>query len=204
MILATEREMRGVGMQNFKYPPQFREWSELVRTISPRLHRNMSLHFRIETQRSIKNNVSKRPRFPLGIQEETFAIADQYCKDYNYSRSLPLCVGVDDTKLFSVLQPLFDGPKKTWFLVGTPGETQTIIPNIETLESFMTEHKLTAATKIRLWVLQIPIAGIPPLALAFLPISSKIKAPELLVHHKKLFLGLVSRGFRVVSNAADG
>ncbi|KAF9019705.1 hypothetical protein BDZ89DRAFT_958998, partial [Hymenopellis radicata] len=203
LVVAKERDLRGVGLQNFKYPPDYREWIELVRTISPRLHRNMSLHFKVETQRSIKNNISHRPRFPLGIKDATFAYAEKYCVDYQYPRSLPFCLGVDDTKLFSALQPIFDGPSKSWYLMGTPGEQQILIPDIATLDSIkMQKHEM--ATKIRLWVLQIPIAGIPPLALAILPISSKIKAPALLVHHEKLFRGLISRGFRLISNASDG
>ncbi|KAF9014795.1 hypothetical protein BDZ89DRAFT_438667 [Hymenopellis radicata] len=203
MVLATERDLRGVGMRNFKYPPEFREWGELVRAISPQLHRNMSTHFKMETQRSIKNKISKRPRFALGIQDETFAYAEKYCTDYKYPRSFPLCLGVDDTKLYADLQPLYDGPKKTWFLMGTPGENQIVIPDMSTLDEVMKE-KHDKATKLRLWVLQIPIAGIPPLVLAILPISSKIKAPALAKHQYKLFSGLVSHGFRIVSNASDG
>ncbi|KAF9014440.1 hypothetical protein BDZ89DRAFT_1046487 [Hymenopellis radicata] len=97
MILGTEREIRGVGMKNFKYQPEFREWAELVRMISPRLYRNMAQQFRMETQR---------------IQPETYEYAAKYCKDYEYPPSHPLVLSVDDTKLFTTMQPLFDGPSK--------------------------------------------------------------------------------------------
>lgn len=54
MQLATERKLKGVGMQNFKYPLEFREWGSLLRMTSPRAYRNMAQHFRMETPRSIK------------------------------------------------------------------------------------------------------------------------------------------------------
>ncbi|KAF9018986.1 hypothetical protein BDZ89DRAFT_1116955 [Hymenopellis radicata] len=203
MILGTEREIRGVGMKNFKYQPEFREWAELVRMISPRLYRNMAQQFRMETQRSIKNRESKRPRYPLGIQPETYEYAAKYCKDYGYPPSHPLVLSVDDTKLFATMQPLFDGPSKKWYLVGCPGEQQILIPDIDALDAMMKE-KHTPATKLRLWALQIPLPGIPPLALAILPISSTIKAPELAQYQIKLARGLIKNGFRFISNASDG
>ncbi|KAJ7216060.1 hypothetical protein GGX14DRAFT_359230, partial [Mycena pura] len=36
MQMATERRIRGVGMQNFPYPREFREWGMLIRMSSPR------------------------------------------------------------------------------------------------------------------------------------------------------------------------
>lgn len=55
-----------------------------------------------------------------------------------------------------------------------------------------------------MWMLQIPLPGVPPLILAVLPISSTIKGPELAKHQIALMKGLIARGFRVVSNASDG
>lgn len=55
-----------------------------------------------------------------------------------------------------------------------------------------------------MWVLQIPLPSVPPLALAMLPIGSKIKAPELAHHQIALVKGLISRGYRIISNASDG
>jgi hypothetical protein len=52
--LGLERNVRGVGLQNFKYPPAFQEWCALIHSLSPRAYRNMAQHIRVESERSIK------------------------------------------------------------------------------------------------------------------------------------------------------
>ncbi|KAJ7764023.1 hypothetical protein DFH07DRAFT_770673 [Mycena maculata] len=172
--LALERNVRGVGMQNFKYPPAFQEWCTLIHTLSPRTYRNMAQHFRVESERSIK-----------------------------YPAHYPLCLSVDDTKLLPAMHPLYDGPEKSWYLIGLPGEKQLKVASPEELERLM-DQKDTPATKLRLWAISIPFAGIPPLAFAILPISSTIKAPQLVIHHIAVMNGLVERNYRFISNVADG
>lgn len=150
-----------------------------------------------------RHNISERPRYVLGIKDETYEYAAKYCEDYKYPRTLPLCLSVDDTKLFGTLQPLYDGPKKTWFLVGVLGADQIQIPDIDCLENILQE-KRKPAEKLRLWTLQIPLPGIPPLALAMLPISSKIRADDLADYQIQLAQGLILHKFRFISNASDG
>ncbi|KAJ7222307.1 hypothetical protein GGX14DRAFT_558396 [Mycena pura] len=159
MVLAKDRQLRGVGMQNFPYPPDFREWGAWIRMSSPRTYRNMAQQFRMESECSIKHRQSQRPRFPIGITAESFTALQQYCKDYDYPIGYPLCVSVDDTKAFPAMQPLYDGPEKTWFLVGLPGETQLSVTSTTELEKLM-DQKHTPATKLRLFVVQIPFPGI--------------------------------------------
>ncbi|KAJ7195374.1 hypothetical protein GGX14DRAFT_575691 [Mycena pura] len=178
MVLATERRIRGVGMQNFKYPQEWREFGALIRMTSPRSYRSMAQHFRMESERSIQHTTSQRPRFPLGITEKSFEILAQYCQDYGYPSNYPLCFSVDDTKLFPAMQPLYDGPSKTWYLVGLPGAQQLQVKSAAELETLI-DRKHNAAPKLRLWSVQIPFPGIPPLAFAVLPIASKVKGSEL-------------------------
>ncbi len=54
MTLAKDRELRGVGMQNFKYNPDYREFMALLNTISSRGARLTAQHFKMEVPRSIK------------------------------------------------------------------------------------------------------------------------------------------------------
>ncbi|KAJ7839111.1 hypothetical protein B0H14DRAFT_3458876 [Mycena olivaceomarginata] len=203
MQLATERRIRGVGMQNFKYPPAFREWGALIRMCSPRTYRNIAQEFRMESEHSIKNRESKRPRFPIGITDETFDNLKNYCDSYGYPPNYPLCISVDDTKLLPAMHPIYNGPEKTWMLVGLPGTKQLTVATPDELERLM-DMDHSPATKLRLWAIQIPFPGIPPLDFAILPISSKIKAPELVVHQLAAMNGLVERRYRFISNVADG
>ncbi|KAJ7446900.1 hypothetical protein B0H11DRAFT_2248676 [Mycena galericulata] len=203
MQMATERQLKGVSMRNFKYPLEFREWGSLLHMTSPRAYRNMAQHFRMETPRSIKNQASKRPRFPIGITPETFGHLQTYLENYGYPSDYPLCISVDDTKLLPAMHPLYDGPEKMWYLIGLPGQKQLRVTSPEELERLM-EQNHSPATKLRLWAAAIPFPGIPPLALAILPISSTIKAPELVVHQLTLLNGLIDRNYRFISNVADG
>ncbi|THV02572.1 hypothetical protein K435DRAFT_653008, partial [Dendrothele bispora CBS 962.96] len=57
---------------------------------------------------------------------------------------------------------------------------------------------------IRVWMLKIPIPGVPALPLAILPISSTYKAPQLSKYQIKLLRGMISHSFTVISNSADG
>ncbi|KAJ7465357.1 hypothetical protein B0H11DRAFT_2307986 [Mycena galericulata] len=184
MVMATERRMRGVGMQNFKYPQEFREFGALIR-------------WKVNVQ------YTQRPRFPLGITAQSYENLSRYCQDYGYPMNYPLCLSVDDTKLFPAMQPLYDGPSKTWYLVGLPGDKQLKVTSSSELEKLM-DTKHIPATKLRLWVVQIPCPGVPPLAFAVLPIASNAKAPELTKHQLQIMDGLVEHKFRFISNVADG
>ncbi|KAJ7889679.1 hypothetical protein B0H13DRAFT_2532168 [Mycena leptocephala] len=177
----------------------------LIHTINPRAYRELKKHFPMRTERSIKHITSKTPRFPIGITDETFVYATQYLEDYKYPHGAPLSLSVDDTKLFPALRPLYDGVNQRWYIVGTTGE-HILVPNPEGLHETLDELESSAelATKLRLWVLQIPLPGVPPLVLAIMPIGSKVKGSQLADWQIQLMEGLVSHGFRITSSGRDG
>lgn len=99
-----------------------------------------------------RDKISKSPRFPLGIQDATFGFAEKYCEDYKYPRGSPLSLGVDDTKLFSALRPLYDGIKQKWFIVGVIGDPIEV-PDIEALHATLDQldkNPPKMATKVSL------------------------------------------------------
>ncbi|KAJ7055055.1 hypothetical protein C8F01DRAFT_1234841 [Mycena amicta] len=203
MQLARERQLRGVGMQNFKYPPELREFGALIRLSSPRTYCTMAQHFKLETERSIKHQAAQRPRFPVGITNQSFEFLAQYCREYGYRSDHPLCVSVDDTKLFAAMQPLQASSEKAWYLMGLPGEKQLKVTSPEELEKLL-DGKYSPATKLRLWVISIPFPGIPPLVIAVLPIATGYDAAVLIKYQLQLLDGLVERSYRFISNIADG
>ncbi|KAK6992199.1 hypothetical protein R3P38DRAFT_2570976 [Favolaschia claudopus] len=204
-VLATDREVRGKGLQNFKYDTDLDGLMGLIHSMCPRAYRELQKHFPLRTERSIKHIVSNAPRFPLGIVDQTFIHAKQYLEHYNYPMGAPLSLAVDDTKLFAALRPLFDGVKKCWYIVGSTGEP-IAVPDAAALHATIDELQSTAelATKLRLWVLQIPLPGVPPLVLAIMPLGSKVKGAQLADSQIRLMEGLVSRGFRITSSGGDG
>ncbi|KAJ7433411.1 hypothetical protein FB451DRAFT_1419699 [Mycena latifolia] len=204
-VLAKDREIRGVGNQNFKYDTDMDTLFGLIHTISPRAYRELAKHFPLRTERSIKHIISTTPRFPIGVTDETFIYAQRYCDDYKYLHGAPLSLSVDDTKLFPTLRPIYDGVKGKWFIVGTMGE-HIEVPNPEALHHTLDRLESTAelATKLRLWVLQIPLPGVPPLVLAIAPLGSKVKGAQLADWQIQLMEGLVACGFRITSSSGDG
>ncbi len=140
MTTAKDREIRGVGMQNFKYNPDYREFMALVNTISSHASRTMAQEFKVETVRSMKvclyffpDKILALTRlyvevrmpqshvFPIGIDDRTYEYAEKYCDEYQYPRNFPLGLSVDDTKVFASLQALQDrdsNGKGQWYLLG--------------------------------------------------------------------------------------
>nr|GAT49565.1 predicted protein [Mycena chlorophos] len=147
--------------------------------------------------------VSRSPRFPFGITDETYGYAISYCTNYKYPRDAPLSLAVDDTKLHAALRPFHNRGK--WFIVGSTGEPMEVAnPDHIVSKLKQIEETQELATKIRLWVLQIPLSKIPPLVLALKAIGSKVKGPQLADWHLELMRGLIARGFRIISSASDG
>ncbi|KAJ6622832.1 hypothetical protein B0H10DRAFT_2214142 [Mycena sp. CBHHK59/15] len=204
-VLGKTREIKGLGNQNFKHSEDVDAVFGLIHTISPRAYRELRKHLNLRTERSIKHVISKSPRFPVGIQDTTFNYAQKYCEDYKYPLGAPLSIAVDDTKLFSALRPLYDSVKQKWFIVGTTGDPIEV-PDVETLHKRLDELESSSemATKLRLWTLQIPLPGVPPVVLAIMPIGSKVKGPQLSEWQLLLMNGLISRGFRITSSGGDG
>ncbi|KAF7334369.1 hypothetical protein MSAN_02376400 [Mycena sanguinolenta] len=184
-VMAKDREIRGTGMQNFKYDTDMDEVFGLIHTICPRAYHELQKHFPLRSEWSIKHVVSTTPRFHIGIADETFVYAKQYLEDYKYPLGTPRSLAVDDTKLFPALRPLYDGVNKMWYIVGTTGE-HIAVPNAQGLHATLDKLESSAelATKLRLWILQTPLPDVPP--------------------HIRLMEGLVSHTFRITSSGGDG
>ncbi|KAF7346851.1 hypothetical protein MSAN_01824400 [Mycena sanguinolenta] len=204
-VLAKDREIKGKGRQNFKHNEDLDAIFSLIYSISPRAYREIANHIPLRSERSIKQKISSAPRFPIGIQDETYGYAEQYCKDYRYPLGGPLSLSVDDTKLHAALRPLYNGPLGKWFIVGTTGEAIEV-PNAEVLNDTLDRMEKTAelGKKLRLWVIQIPLPGVPPLALAIKAIGSKVNGATLAEWQISLMRGLITRGFRITSSGGDG
>jgi len=54
MVSKTDREERGIGMQNFHYPPAYDEFIHIVNIHSPRAHRFLAEHLPARTERSYR------------------------------------------------------------------------------------------------------------------------------------------------------
>ncbi|KAJ7219936.1 hypothetical protein GGX14DRAFT_559755 [Mycena pura] len=204
-VLAKAREVKGHGMQNFKHNEDLDALASIIHAICPRAYRELEKHLVLRTERSISHKISSAPRFPIGIAPATYQYAIQYCQDYHYPLGAALSLSVDDTKVHAALRPLYDGPLGKWFIVGTTGKA-TEVPNADMVNATLDEVKRMGelAAKVRLWVLQIPLPEVPPLAIAVMPIAANVRGVQLSEWHLELMKGLISRGFRITGSGGDG
>jgi hypothetical protein len=203
-LTALERVQQGKGMQNFKYSEVLIQFSHELLATSPRAYNNLAQRFKLPTIRSLQIQTSKQPRFPIGVCDETFEQAEKYCEDFNYPKGEPLVMSVDDTKVFPILLPMYNGVRKEYYLVGAVGDKYIAIPDLETFEHLQKDASIEKAKKIHLWTLGIPLHGVPVIALAVLPIGNKMNGSELAVYLDRILSRLISRGYRVVCTASDG
>ncbi|KAG8750738.1 hypothetical protein FRC11_010105 [Ceratobasidium sp. 423] len=140
-------------------------------------------------------------RFPSGICDTVFDLARSYLDKVGYNGLV--CLACDDTKLSPALRTYYDSTTEEWKLIGGVGEP-IVIANNEELLKILRSGNIQKASKIRLWVLQIPLPNIPPLAIAALAIPSTVAADRLVEHLQAILDGLISKDIQVISYALDG
>ncbi|KAJ6587364.1 hypothetical protein B0H10DRAFT_2234035 [Mycena sp. CBHHK59/15] len=204
MVMKTDKLERGVGMQNFKYPPAWDELCHIVQIHSPTTARALAEHFPVRTARNFRQVIAKeakKPRFPMEIGERTFQLVQEYLAALDYHG--PVNLSCDDTKLFPSLRMYHDAKEKADYLVGAV-EGPIRVADPEAMKKVLEDATVVKATKVRVWCLSVPLPAITPLVIAAMPIPNDIKAEELLVPLEKILNGLLTRKIRVVSYACDG
>ena len=205
LVIDAERLERGVGLQNMKYPPAFDDWCHELLCIRPEAYRSFRLQFAGRTERSFLSKRSASPGFCQGISQHVLERSLKYLSDYGYPQHAPLALSVDDTKLLPAFRPYFDGSTKKWHVVGNIGEPLEV-SDLGILESQIESARASLATKLRLWVLQIPLPYVPPLILAVVPLASSTNAETLANFEKELLHILLGsdKSLCIVSLGSDG
>ena len=88
---------------------------------------------------------SRQPRFPIGIQERTFALVVQKLEELQYNG--PVALSCDDTKLLPSLRPYYDQDRDGYFLMGHVGEPLQLLDH-EAFRIVVKENNLQKATKV--------------------------------------------------------
>ncbi|KAI0037793.1 hypothetical protein FA95DRAFT_1684813 [Auriscalpium vulgare] len=200
MVMRKDREERGVGLQNFKYAPAYDIFSGAMRIESPRTYELLASHIAAPTERTLRQKESGRPKVPLLICRETFILAADRIRILCYDG--PVALSCDDTKLFATLRLFWDARLKKYFLVGAVGGPHEVA-DPEQVQAVMEDLKLVKATKVRLWVLQVPLPKVTPIILAAMPIDA-MDAEQLRVPLKKIIDGLHEQCIHVASYSCDG
>ncbi|KAJ3743240.1 hypothetical protein DFH05DRAFT_1536253 [Lentinula detonsa] len=68
----------------------------------------------------------------------------------------------------------------------------------------MKDPNISKGTKVRLWMLQVPLPKVPPIIVAAIPISDRLTVSQTLEFHKTVIFGLLDEDINVISYACDG
>lgn len=205
LVVDAERLERGVGLQNMKYPPAFDDWCHELLCIRPEAYRTFRQQFAGRTECSFLSKCSGSTGFYQGISQHALEHVLKYLSDYNYPPHAPLALSVDNTKLLPAFCPYLDGSTKKWYVVGNAGEPIEV-SDLGTLENQIECARASLATKLRLWVLQIPLPHVPPLILAMVPLVSSTSA-EVLANFERQLLHILlgsDKSLCIVSLGSDG
>lgn len=201
MVSRVAREERGVGMQNFKYSPAWDEFVHILKLKSPRAHQFLANYFPAWNERSIRQRESRRPRFPMIICSRSFELVAAHLTAVCYSGPVAMCC--DDSKLHSAWRLYWDNEEEKHYLIGA-AEGPYVVANPDLLRKVIESARLTLATKLRLWCLQIPLPKMAPIIVAALPIAADNDATILSKWSLDILSGLRSHQIQVVSSSHDG
>lgn len=205
LTVEAERREQGHGLQKMKYPPAFDDWCHELLCIRPEAYRSFRTQFSGRTERSFLQKRSASTGFCQGITQQALERAMKYLNDYSYPHNAPVALSVDDTKLLPAFRPHYNSTTKKWFLVGNSGDPLEI-SDISALETQINNARESLATKVWLWVLQIPLPYVPPLILAVMPLASSTDA-ETLANFEEQLLNILlgsDKSLCIVSLGSDG
>ncbi|KAI0070186.1 hypothetical protein K474DRAFT_1713553 [Panus rudis PR-1116 ss-1] len=201
LALEHDRVEQGKGMQNFRFHPTYYEFLHILRILSPQAFRFLGDHLPTCSERSLRYNEARQPRFPIGITERTFSLLIEHINMIDYNG--PVCLCVDDTKLHPALRPFYDKDDDAFYILGCAGEPLRVA-DPDRLDEYIQDANQKKAQKLRLFCIQIPVPKVQPIIVAALSISNNANASELFPYSKRLITELISRGVHVAGYATDG
>ncbi|KAF7364532.1 hypothetical protein MVEN_00322200 [Mycena venus] len=204
MVMKTDKLERGVGMQNFKYPPAWDELCHIVKIHRPSAAKALCEHFPVRGDRNFRTKEAREPReprFPMEIGYRPFQLVKEHLNALDYHG--PVDLSCDETKLFPGLRMYPDGKDKVDYLVGAV-EGPIRVADPDAMKAILEDANVKKATKVRVWCLSIPLPGITPLVVAAMPIPNDMTAEDLLIPLEKILYGLLNRKIRMVSYTSHG
>jgi hypothetical protein len=137
----------------------------------------------------------------MTIIPRTFELVAEHLADLSYDR--PVSLSCDDTKLHPAWCVFWDAENEAHYLIGGANEPY-LVTDPAALCEIIEGAKLTLATKMRLWCLQVPLPKLAPIIITALPIASNNDAKTLAAWTLKIIAGLRQHNICVISYACDG
>ncbi|CAL1711140.1 unnamed protein product [Somion occarium] len=144
---------------------------------------------------------AKEPSFLMTICAQMFELVHQHLKSLNYDG--PVALSCDDTKLSASWRLVQKSEDEGLLLIGGIGGPIRV-PDPAAAQAIIDSGKVSEATKVRLFTLQVPLPGVGPILVAALPIGESNKAEDLVGYSVQVIRGLVGLGIKVASYSCDG
>ncbi|TFK60394.1 hypothetical protein BDN72DRAFT_779478 [Pluteus cervinus] len=200
MVHKTERLELGKSLKNMKYDPGFGHLCNILCSLCPRGYQTFKQSFGGPGIRSMRQTRARLPRFSPGISVTNIQHAQTVLKAYKYSG--PIALSWDDTELEPALAA-YQQSKDTVIVIGSiHGPKQ--LSSMDDVDAFFEEAKFEKADKLRIWLLTIPLAKVPPILIAAVARGAKTSAEDLFKLHNELMTLLHKAKIFPVSMSADG
>ncbi|PSR74626.1 hypothetical protein PHLCEN_2v9692 [Hermanssonia centrifuga] len=204
-MMVEDKKKRGVGMQGFRWGnAKLADYDRMLHVLyieSPAAYRHFAKYLPARTERSFQIMEGKAPKMPMAIRDRSFELVSQQLEVLCYEG--PISLSWDDTKLLPAFRLFWDPDRKAHFLVGAI-EGPICVADPEMARAIADDLSHVLGTKVRLFCLQIPLAGVAPIMVAAIPISDNLDILELTPLSTKILYGLLDHGIHVVSCCCDG
>ncbi|KAF5332101.1 hypothetical protein D9611_008005 [Ephemerocybe angulata] len=164
-IAKADRLEKGKSLRNMKYSSAFSDFCDVIACLSPVTYRTFQEHFGGRSMESMRRIRARGPRFQPGFSPENVAAVADLLEKYDYEG--PLSLSWDDTELAPAVS-IYQESKDVCVIIGGGDDVVRVGPG-DDIDAVLSNAELTKATKLRIWLLTIPIPKIPPILIAALP-----------------------------------
>ncbi|KZV67782.1 hypothetical protein PENSPDRAFT_610974 [Peniophora sp. CONT] len=202
LVLKNDRERKGKSLVGMRYSEALDAFAQSLFTLSPHAYRIFRNSFAGRTESSLRSLRSKMPHFEPGFSEANLTRVAAYLAELRYSG--PIALGWDDTELEEGVT-VMQRTREFCVVVGTaagPLEVRNEGDIDAVLRSLDPNTKL--ATKLRAYLIAIPLFRIPPILVALVARAGDESADELYELHERLAAMLHAHGIHPTSLSADG
>ncbi|KAJ3557347.1 hypothetical protein NM688_g1522 [Phlebia brevispora] len=200
-LMLVDKEVRGVGKQNFQWPEAYDRFLHILMLESPAAYRELAKYLPTRSERSFCMIQSKSTIFSMMLSDEMYDLASECVKDLGYNG--PVALACDDTKLILGWRLWWCSKEESYYLISAvTGPLR--VSNPETLQMTINDAHAIQATKVRVYTIQIPLPSVAPIIIAALPISDSMSGAALCELTQPIVYRLLKRGIHIVSMASDG
>ncbi|KAF6742097.1 hypothetical protein DFP72DRAFT_1109656 [Ephemerocybe angulata] len=200
MVVKHQRLENGKSLRNMSYSGAFSDFCDILSALSPVAYRTFQHQFGGRTVDGIRKLRAKRGKFQPGFSPLNIAAAAKTLADYDYHG--PLALSWDDTELEPAIS-IFQESRDVCLVIGA-AQGVIRVDTGDDLDKVFEQAQLDQATKLRLWLLTIPLPKIPPIVIAAVARGNKDTAEDLEAMHNKVAALLHERDIHPVSGASDG